>query len=556
MSVLDFARQSGQLSEQNVVETAEPAQQIVLVRFEEDEPLRIDPILSDFWGDSEDLEELQREMSIAGTDRFTIDVARITNEPGKPVILDGHRTYHAWKQLRQQGVALEMPRVVEHEFPCMDDVYTCAVKKQIQRRNLDCAEMARAVIKLCNVLYGQSVGSLSVGRPPSSTRSDIRTPKQVAAEFGVSEYAVNIVSKAEKYPEIYETLFHPDPEKRIPLRIAATRIKAYKRDAEVTKRRQIAKKRSAEAATRRDTCHDGAATANGIYTGNFSELMKSIEPNSVSLIVTSPPYPIPTMVYDCYQYNGYKNYLDTLIRPLFAQAKRVLRSGGRIVVNFDSGNGNTFDLDGGVPPVRLPVVKHFSMIAEDENGLLLYDHKNWYKQNCSDFISRGVNGGCRSPRGNFNNEFIYVWAKDSDVLEQESEHRSDIGDEYNQFVLSDWYVPPKKRASSESEDFHPCPFPEEIAYRAIKLYCYPGDIVLDPFNGSGTTTFVAKALGRQYIGLDNSPHYCESAIRRLNALEGKTPQEMIAMITRFKPDPAERADGRGPAKRKKTGGAR
>ena len=62
---------------------------------------------------------------------------------------------------------------------------------------------------------------------------------------------------------------------------------------------------------------------------------------------------------------------------------------------------------------------------------------------------------------------------------------------------------------------HPAMFPEELVKRCLKLFSYKNDIVLDPFNGVGTTTLVAHQLGRQYIGIDISESYCETAKERI-----------------------------------------
>lgn len=56
---------------------------------------------------------------------------------------------------------------------------------------------------------------------------------------------------------------------------------------------------------------------------------------------------------------------------------------------------------------------------------------------------------------------------------------------------------------------HPCPFPEEIPYRLIQLYSYPGDIVLDPFAGSGQTLKITKHLGRHFVGYETVKKYVE-----------------------------------------------
>jgi site-specific DNA-methyltransferase (adenine-specific) len=66
---------------------------------------------------------------------------------------------------------------------------------------------------------------------------------------------------------------------------------------------------------------------------------------------------------------------------------------------------------------------------------------------------------------------------------------------------------------------HPAMFPEELPKRLMKLFSYQGDIVLDPFNGAGTTSLVAWKLGRRFIGIDISEEYCECALGRIKNLD-------------------------------------
>jgi site-specific DNA-methyltransferase (adenine-specific) len=66
------------------------------------------------------------------------------------------------------------------------------------------------------------------------------------------------------------------------------------------------------------------------------------------------------------------------------------------------------------------------------------------------------------------------------------------------------------------KDFgHPAMFPEELPRRLMKLFSYKNDIILDPFNGAGTTTLVAWKLKRRFIGIDTSGQYCRTALDRL-----------------------------------------
>ena len=66
---------------------------------------------------------------------------------------------------------------------------------------------------------------------------------------------------------------------------------------------------------------------------------------------------------------------------------------------------------------------------------------------------------------------------------------------------------------------HPAMFPEHLAERVLKLFSYKNDIVLDPFNGAGTTTAVSKKINRRYLGIDISQDYCETAERRLTEIK-------------------------------------
>ena len=65
-------------------------------------------------------------------------------------------------------------------------------------------------------------------------------------------------------------------------------------------------------------------------------------------------------------------------------------------------------------------------------------------------------------------------------------------------------------------------FPEELVARLLKLFSYQDDIVLDPFNGVGTTTLVAYKLRRRYIGIDISEEYCKTAEERLKDEQRQT----------------------------------
>jgi DNA modification methylase len=62
---------------------------------------------------------------------------------------------------------------------------------------------------------------------------------------------------------------------------------------------------------------------------------------------------------------------------------------------------------------------------------------------------------------------------------------------------------------------HPAPMPVEVARRCIRLSTWPGEVVFDPFAGSGTTLLAARQLGRRAIGVERSARYCDLAVARL-----------------------------------------
>lgn len=81
--------------------------------------------------------------------------------------------------------------------------------------------------------------------------------------------------------------------------------------------------------------------------------------------------------------------------------------------------------------------------------------------------------------------------------------------------LYDWWEINQVKNVSKGQNSHPCPIPMEVAKRIILTTSQPGDIIIDPFCGSGTICVVAKALGRKFIGIELEPKYVEIANQRL-----------------------------------------
>ncbi len=130
----------------------------------------------------------------------------------------------------------------------------------------------------------------------------------------------------------------------------------------------------------------------------------------------------------------------------------------------------------------------------------------------------GANGSCAW--GSFNSasnptlrdlhEYVLVFSKGD--FRRAYKGKSTISTEaFMRDTLSVWNIRPE----SAKKIGHPAPFPVELPFRLIDLYTYEGDLVLDPFLGSGTTCVAAKMLHRDYVGYDTIRRYCDLARNRL-----------------------------------------
>ena len=106
--------------------------------------------------------------------------------------------------------------------------------------------------------------------------------------------------------------------------------------------------------------------------------------------------------------------------------------------------------------------------------------------------------------------------------EGKAEDADITAEEFKKWVFAKWSIAPEKDMEKWE---HPAMFPEKLVERVLKLFCFKNDLVLDPFNGAGTTTAVAKKLERKYLGVDVSPAYCKIAKKRTKktAVETKLP---------------------------------
>ena len=252
-----------------------------------------------------------------------------------------------------------------------------------------------------------------------------------------------------------------------------------------------------------------------IYVGD-ARSMDRVQPGSVALVVTSPPYFAGKQYEEELGGEGipasYTEYV-ALLEDVFAECVRKLEPGGRIAVNV---------ANLGRKPYR-SLSADVVGILQDRLGLLLRGEVVWRK-------ARGAGGNCawgsfRSPANPVLRDLterVVVASKgrfDRAIARPDREQRglphlaTTTADEFMEATLDVWELAPE----SATRVGHPAPFPVELPQRFVELYTYAGDVVLDPFMGSGSTAVAALRAGRYYLGYDSDAAYVEAARRRLAA---------------------------------------
>ena len=288
--------------------------------------------------------------------------------------------------------------------------------------------------------------------------------------------------------------------------------------------------------------HVGTLTGNPLlnemigqfHAGSAADVMQLLPDGSIDMIVTSPPY------WTAVEYDGdstgwstYKAYLDDMQR-VWNQCARVLRPNGKLCINSP------------IMPIPKAVIeqhtRHLKNIAFDiearilaETDLERYSLFVWQKQ-----TSKMMFGSYPQPGNIIENntiEFINVYVKpgkppkfSDEVKEANRLSRT----EWLDLAQQVWFMYPE---DVKREEGHPAPFPEKLPARLMRLYTngasdgFEGEIVLDPFVGTGTTCVVAERMGRRWIGIDISERYLDYARRRMTKLN---PADPLLLVGRAK----------------------
>ncbi len=282
-----------------------------------------------------------------------------------------------------------------------------------------------------------------------------------------------------------------------------------------------------------------------------SEKMLELKDNSVALTVTSPPYwnaidydihaSDKTKHYRTRSYsNGFSEYEEYLnwLEGIFTEVFRVTKPGG-----FSSIVIGTVLHDGKHYPVPFDTMNRMMKIGWEFHQDII-----WHK--CTAGVKRaGVTIQKPYPGYYYPNimtEYILVFRKPGNPIYKgvSQEEKDSSAYPINRLFTMDvanniWHIAPVPPDYLD----HPCPFPEEIPYRLITMYSYKGDLILDPFAGSGQTLKVAKRLGRKYVGYEIIQRYVTLSEKRLREPLSIREYQLVATFEKVRWDEPLRQNG-------------
>ena len=232
-----------------------------------------------------------------------------------------------------------------------------------------------------------------------------------------------------------------------------------------------------------------------------SEMMDEIPDYSIHLMVTSPPYNVKKEYDEDLSLQEYRD----LLRAVFKETYKKLVTGGRACINVANLG-------------RKPYIPLHSYIIEDmqDIGFFMRGEIIWNKAtSASASTAWGSWLSASNPVLRDIHEYILVFSKESFSRKKLDKKNTILREGFLEWTKSVWTFP----AVSARGIGHPAPFPVELPYRLIQLYTFEGDVVLDPFLGSGQTAIAAIKAKRHYIGYDTNKEYIRLAKKRIRKFE-------------------------------------
>ncbi len=264
-----------------------------------------------------------------------------------------------------------------------------------------------------------------------------------------------------------------------------------------------------------------------ILEGDCLTILPLLPDASVDLIVTSPPYADQRK--NTYGGIHADHYVEWFL-PIGAELQRVLKPTGSFILNIKervvAGERHTYVLE--------------LIIALRQQGWLWTEEYMWHKRNCypGKWPNRFRDAWERCLHFTKAKQFAMYqdavmvpmgdWRKSrlrnlsaTDQRRDNSKVESGFGKNISNWVGREMAYPTNviHLATECGNRNHSAAFPEELPEWFINLFTQPGDVVLDPFMGSGTTAVAARRLGRLYVGIDTNAEYITVAQARVAAIQ-------------------------------------
>lgn len=245
--------------------------------------------------------------------------------------------------------------------------------------------------------------------------------------------------------------------------------------------------------------------AEKIVQGDALDAMTAVPDNSVDLVHTSPPYNIERPYALSSSDDGSIDEYTAFLRSAIGELKRVVRPGGSVFWQ----TGYTQDAESHDEIIPIDFLSH-QIFRDQPNPLSLWDRIIWRYWGGHAFTRKFTN----------KHETILWFVKPGapprfsvDAVRERAKEYDKRNNFWGRNPGNVWEVD-RVAYGSLDQTSHIAVFPEELSERIIRSCSEPGDMVLDPFSGSGTVPKVARGLGRQWLGIEISPLYAvEAAVR-------------------------------------------
>lgn len=300
-----------------------------------------------------------------------------------------------------------------------------------------------------------------------------------------------------------------------------TKIVDFTNESLIIERFQKESKNGKDLETSRKNVFVPAPIPNKVILGDSIKVLEDFPPDTAQLIVTSPPYYNAKTEYS--EYVDYQEYLDFL-RKVFIRCHYVLSEGRFIVINVSPVLIKRTSRNASSKRIPIPFDIHKIL---DSIGFDFIDDIIWEKPEGAGWnLGRGRRFKADRQPLQYKpvtvTEYILVYRKRTDKLidwnirnhySKDLVEASKIVGDYD--VTNIWKIHPG------TNKHHPAVFPDELVRRIIRYYSFKGDMVLDPFGGSGTVGRVAYEMERRFLLIDKEPSYYELMKKTISDLVDK-----------------------------------